>query len=140
MRIAHFVKYGKAWLSIAMFCFIAMIPSCISSDLVIKTEGTFKGTYVSVDATYDGPLSFDFKQVEEAIDAQGTITIENERIDFEGHGTMTKSPITLDLNVTGTGLTMHLDGALNGNHLTGSYTFTSSKWGSDSGSIDMTLW
>ncbi len=132
-------SYGKLWASVSMAFILILISGCLSSDLVIKTSGTFQGTYVSVDATYDGPLSFNFTQEDEAIEAQGVITINEEKIDFEGHGTLSKNPARLLLDVQGTGYVMHIEGELKGSHLTGSYTFTSTRWGSDSGSVDLDL-
>jgi len=118
---------------------LLLVAGCISDDLVIRTSGTYSGTYVSVDATYDGPLFFDFQEENQEIDAQGEIVVGDERIEFEGHGTITKSPWTLTLDVTGTDFVMHIEGSLSGGHLEGYYSFTSSRWGNDSGSIDMHL-
>lgn len=132
-------SYGKLWASISTGFFIVLTSGCFSSNLIIKTSGTFEGNYVSVDATYNGPLSFDFTQEDEAIEAQGTITVSQEVIDFEGHGTLSKNPARLDLDVQGTDFVMHIEGELTGSHLSGTYTFTSTKWGSDSGSVDLSL-
>lgn len=132
-------SYGKLWATISTGFFILLMSGCLSSNLIIKTSGTFEGTYVSVEAAYNGPLSFDFTQEDEAIEAQGTITVNKEVIYFEGHGTLSKNPAKLDLDVQGSGFEMHIEGELSGSHLTGTYTFTSTKWGSDSGSVDLDL-
>lgn len=129
---------GQMIILTGLFVVIVLI-GCISDDLVIRTSGTYSGTYVSVDATYDGPLFFNFQEEDQKIRAQGAIVVADERVEFEGHGTITKNPWTLILDVTGTDFTMHMDGSLSGDHLEGCYSFTSSRWGYDSGNIDMHL-
>jgi len=116
-----------------------VLGGCLSPDLTVKTSGTFKGSYASFDGTYSGSLQFDFEQENEAIEAEGTIVINGDVIEFEGQGTLTSNPAVLDLDVTGTDFTMHIEGEVKGGHLTGSYTFTSSRWGNDSGSVDLDL-
>lgn len=119
--------------------FLSLCVACISDDITIKTSGTFSGTYVSIEAAYSGPLSFDFEEVNQKIEVMGVIVVEDDRIDFEGHGTLSKNPWVLDLDVTGTDFVMHIEGSIVGGHLEGSYTFTSNRWGNDSGSVDLRL-
>lgn len=115
---------------------IVLGAGCISSDLIINTDGTFKGAY---SGTYGGSLQFDFHQTNTAIEADGTIYVEGERVDFEGQGTLTSNPAYLSLDVSGSDFTMHIEGEVKNKHLEGSYTFSSSRWGSDSGSVDLDL-
>ncbi len=124
---------------ILIFLILILCASCISDDLIIRTSGTFSGTYVSIDATYSGPLSFDFEEVNQEIKVNGVIEVEKERIEFDGNGTLSKDPWTLVLDVTGTDFVMHIQGSITGGHLKGSYTFNSNRWGNDSGSVDLFL-
>lgn len=123
----------------AVLLAVMLLGGCLSPDLTIKTSGEFKGSYASFDGTYSGSLQFDFEQENEAFEAEGTLVINGDVIEFEGQGTLTKDPAVLDLDVTGTDFTMHIEGELKGSHLTGSYTFTSTRWGNDSGSVDLDL-
>lgn len=123
----------------AVLLAVMLLGGCLSPDFTVKTSGTFKGSYASFDGTYSGSLQFDFEQENEAFEAEGTIVINDDVIEFEGQGTLTTNPAVLDLDVTGTNFTMHIEGELKGSHLTGSYTFTSTRWGSDSGSVDLDL-
>ncbi|TKJ43511.1 hypothetical protein CEE36_04030 [candidate division TA06 bacterium B3_TA06] len=116
-----------------------VLGGCLSPDLTVKTSGEFKGSYASFDGTYSGSLQFDFEQENEAFEAEGMLVINGDVIEFEGQGTLTSNPAVLDLDVTGTNFTMHIEGELKESHLTGSYTFNSARWGNDSGSVDLDL-
>jgi hypothetical protein len=126
------MKMGIAVLAAAM-----LVGGCLSQELAIKTSGKFEGTYLSVEGTYSGPLGFSFTQKDEEIKAEGTITIEDEVIEFTGSGTLSKDPAMLDLYVVGTDFTMHIEGELVDGHINGSYSFKSSRWGDDSGTVDL---
>lgn len=112
---------------------------CISDDLTVKTSGKFNGTYTSFEGTYSGTLSFNFEQKNEELEVEGTIIIDGERISFEGTGTLTENPAVLDLDVKGTDFQMHIEGEVRNGHLSGSYNFTSSRWGNDWGSVELDL-
>lgn len=127
-------RAAGVWIILATFMVLA--AGCISSDFNMNTDGTFTGTY---NGDYSGSLEFDFRQTNTSVEAEGTIYVEGERVDFEGQGTLTKSPAVLTLDVSGSGFTMHVEGELKSGHLKGSYTFSSSRWGSDSGSVDLDL-
>ncbi len=114
-----------------------MITGCLSPEFTVTTSGTFSGTYVSFEGTYAGPMSFDFDQVEEAIDVWGVITVDADVIEFAGEGTLTRNPARLDLDVKGTDFQMRVEGELVNGHLTGSYEFISERWGNDEGSIEL---
>jgi len=116
---------------------ILLITGCLSPDLTIKTSGTFNGTYVSVEGSYSGPLFFDYEQEQEEIEVEGAITVNEERLEFTGAGTLSKNPAELDLDVSGTDFTMHIEGALVNGCVQGSYTFNSSRWGNHSGSVNL---
>lgn len=126
------MKMGMAVLLAAM-----LGGGCLSQELDIKTSGKFEGTYMSAEGTYSGPLGFSFTQEDEDIEAEGTITIEDEVIEFTGSGTLSKDPAMLDLYVVGTDFTMHIDGELVDGHINGSYSFKSSRWDDDEGSVDL---
>jgi hypothetical protein len=126
------IKRGVILLAMVMFW-----GGCLSPNLDIKTSGEFNGTYVSVEGTYSGPLGFSFTQEEEKIEAEGTIIVEDETIEFSGSGTLSKDPAILDLYVAGTDFTMHIEGTLVNGSIKGSYRFKSSRWGNDEGSVDL---
>lgn len=123
----------------AVLLAVMLLGGCLSPDLTVKTSGAFKGSYASVGGIYSGSLQFDFEQENEAIEAQGTLVINDDVIEFEGQGTLTTNPAVLDLDVTGTDFTMHIEGELKNGRLTGSYTFTSARWGNDEGSLNLDL-
>lgn len=125
-------KMGMAVLAAAM-----LGGGCLSPELAIRTSGKFEGTYVSAEGTYSGPLGFSFIQEEEEIEAEGTITIDGVVIEFIGSGTLSKNPVMLDLYVVGTDFTMHIEGTLVDGHIKGIYSFKSSRWGDDEGSVDL---
>lgn len=114
-----------------------ILGGCLSQELAIKTSGKFEGTYVSAEGTYSGPLGFSFTQKDEDIEAEGRITIDGVVIDFTGSGTLSKDPAMLDLYVVGTDFTAHIEGKLVDGHINGSYSFKSSRWGDDEGSVDL---
>jgi hypothetical protein len=122
---------------VTLLAMVIIWGGCLSPDLNVKTSGEFNGTYVSVEGTYSGPLGFSFTQEDEEIKAEGTITVENETIEFSGSGTLSKDPAILDLYVVGTDFTMHIEGTLVNGSIKGSYSFKSSRWGNDEGSVDL---
>ena len=128
-------KALKVGMAIIISAFLE--TGCLSFGFTLKTSGNFNGTYLSIEGTYTGPLFFHFVQEDEAIEVDGKITVNTEVIEFTGSGTLTRDPRELDLNVTGTGFTMHIWGKVVNSHLEGSYTFSSSKWGSDTGSVEL---
>jgi len=110
---------------------------CLSPDFTITTSGEYEGTYISAEATYSGPLGFSFTQEDEAIEVEGSITIDGEYIEFKGNGTLSKNPVKLDLDVVGTDFNMHIQGEMVNGKIKGNYTFTSQRWGNDSGTVDL---
>lgn len=131
------VMQGRSALLWGSLTALGLCTGCLSPEFTITTSGKFNGTYVSMNATYSGPLGFTFTQADEDIQAEGTIVIDDEVVDFQGEGTLTKDPMTLDLDAWGTDFILHIEGQWVGGRLTGSYTFQSDKWGDDSGTIDL---
>lgn len=125
--------------STALLTGLLVFMGCFADDLEVNVEGTFQGTYASAEGTYSGPLFIDFDGETEQIEAEGTITIDETVVDFTGSGTLSEDPPALDVDVWGTDFTMHVEGKLDNAHLTGSYTFSSDRWGDDHGSVDLSL-
>ncbi len=122
---------------ITLTALVMLIAGCLSADFTITTSGEYEGTYISAEATYSGPLGFSFTQEDEAIEVEGSITIDGEYVEFKGNGTLSKNPVELDLDVLGTDFNMHIEGQLTAGRLIGFYSFISDRWGNDSGTVDL---
>lgn len=112
---------------------------CISSNLTISADGQFRGTYASVEADYSGPIFFNYVSDEGVLEVDGKMTIEGQVVEFSGAGELSSSPASLYFDALGSELSLHFEGELSGGHLTGTYQFTSTQWGSDNGTVDMSF-